>query len=175
MHLCLLGQRHLGHTYWHQSSDIQTMYSEAFLFSSAGTYVTSLMRSVCSSEAEDILWVFDATDPMDYGTVIAAESLQCCGSVLYIVYSILYLAPRFATMEPSLAERTQAPYTLPRILDERCLMIRTGKSFLNFPQATQHLVSMALLHLLQSQFGHRLAETDPSTWDRHSLSLQPVA
>ena len=37
MHLCLMGQRQLGHTYRHQSSHIQTMSSEAKSFlSSAG-------------------------------------------------------------------------------------------------------------------------------------------
>ena len=35
---------------------------------------------------------------------------------------------------------------LPRILGERCLLVRAGKSFLNFPQATQHLAIMALSH-----------------------------
>ena len=44
----------------------------------------------------------------------------------------------------SMKERTQASYTLPRILSERCLVVRTGKSFLNFPLATQHLATMAL-------------------------------
>ena len=32
----------------------------------------------------------------------------------------------------SLVERTQAWYPLPRILRERCLVVKTGKSFLNF-------------------------------------------
>ena len=39
----------------------------------------------------------------------------------------------------SMAEWTQAIYTLPHILGERCLEVRTGNSFLNFPLATQHL------------------------------------
>ena len=43
----------------------------------------------------------------------------------------------------SKAERTQVSSTLPRILGVRCLVVRTGKIFLNFPQAIQHL-AMAL-------------------------------
>ena len=44
----------------------------------------------------------------------------------------------------SIAERMQALYTLPHILGERGLEVRAGKSFLNFPKATQHLAAMAL-------------------------------
>ena len=44
----------------------------------------------------------------------------------------------------SIVKRMQATYTLPYILGERCLGVRAGKSSLNFPQATQHLVAMAL-------------------------------
>ena len=33
---------------------------------------------------------------------------------------------------------------LSRALGERCLVIRADKSFLNFPQVSQHLVAMAL-------------------------------
>ena len=43
----------------------------------------------------------------------------------------------------NISEQTQALYTLPHMLGERCLMVRTGKSFLKFSQATQHLVAMA--------------------------------
>ena len=35
MHLCLVGQHQLGHTYCHQSSHIQTMSSKAFHYSLA--------------------------------------------------------------------------------------------------------------------------------------------
>ena len=44
----------------------------------------------------------------------------------------------------SIAEQTQTTYTLSRILGERCLEVRAGKSFLNFPQATQRLEAIAL-------------------------------
>ena len=37
----------------------------------------------------------------------------------------------------SIAQWMQALFTLPRILGERCLAVRTGKSFLNFPKDTQ--------------------------------------
>ena len=39
MHLCLVGQRQPCHTYWHQSSHIQTMSSRASMFSSAGNRI----------------------------------------------------------------------------------------------------------------------------------------
>ena len=44
----------------------------------------------------------------------------------------------------STAERTRASYTLPCILGERCLVVRTGRSVQNFPQATQHLEAKAM-------------------------------
>ena len=91
----------------------------------------------------------------------------------------------------SIAERTQASYPLPRILGERCLVVSKGKSFLKFPQATQHLAAMALSqpphhpgsrmwlppqawcrrHPLKSQFRHRWAATHPYTWGRYSMGL----
>ena len=118
MHLCLVGQRQLGHTYWHQSSHIQTMSSEAFFLVpriwkfvigliqdmahctwpyhvsrwQQRTDVISLMPSFCSSQAEGVLsLVFDAADPTDHGTVIAAKPLH-----FRVIWS-----PRFATMEHS--------------------------------------------------------------------------
>ena len=40
--------------------------------------------------------------------------------------------------------KKQALYTLPCILGESCLVVRAGKSFLNFPQAMQNLAAMSL-------------------------------
>ena len=57
----------------------------------------------------------------------------------------LCLVPMFVTME--YGREMQASYTLPCILGERCLGVRTGKGFLNFPQATQHLAAMAVSQL----------------------------
>ena len=41
------------------------------------------------------------------------------------------------------AERTKASNTFPRAVRDMCLDVRIGRSFLNFPQAVQHLVIMA--------------------------------
>ena len=57
------------------------------------TSVMSLMSCFCSSEAEGVSSVFDATNPMDYDTVIVAQPPQ-----LGFLWS-----PRFATMEHSRA------------------------------------------------------------------------
>ena len=46
----------------------------------------------------------------------------------------------------SRAERTQALKTLPLDVKETCLDVRIGRSFLNFPQAVQHLVVIASVH-----------------------------
>ena len=62
--------------------------------------------------------VFNATNPADHVMVIAAVQ--------------------------GLFHWTQASYTLPHMLGERYLVVRKGKSFMNFPQATQHLAAMAL-------------------------------
>ena len=45
----------------------------------------------------------------------------------------------------SIAERTQALKTLPRTAGDRCLEVRMGRSFLNLPQAAQHLAVIALV------------------------------
>ena len=50
-------------------------------------------------------------------------------------------SPHFATKLEHILTRshwTKASYTLPHILGEKCLEVRTGKSFLKFPQATVH-------------------------------------
>ena len=73
-----------------------------------------------------VVSVFGAKDPADHGTVIAAEPLQ-----FMVIWS-----PRLTTVEYSRANT--GSYTLPHILGEGCLMVRTGINFLNFPQATQH-------------------------------------
>ena len=98
-----------------------------------------------------------------------------------------------------ISEWTQALYTLPRTLGERCLEVRTGSSFLNFPQATQHQVAMALTHsphqstachpdsrkwpphqawCLQHPLGslvcRQWAETRLYTWGRYSSGRSPV-
>ena len=41
-----------------------------------------------------------------------------------------------------IAERTQAIYTLLHTLGKRCLVVVMGKSFPNFPKATQHLAAL---------------------------------
>ena len=43
----------------------------------------------------------------------------------------------------SRAERTQALNTLPRVRGNKCLEVRMGRSFLNFPQAALHLAIIA--------------------------------
>ena len=48
-----------------------------------------------------------------------------------------------ASLPCSMAERTQALNTVPRILRDTCFDVSIGRSFLNFPQAVQHLVMMA--------------------------------
>ena len=46
----------------------------------------------------------------------------------------------------SMAECTQAEKTLPWVFRDKCLEVRIGRSFLNLPQATQHLVAIARSH-----------------------------
>ncbi|KAH3769231.1 hypothetical protein DPMN_170480 [Dreissena polymorpha] len=48
-----------------------------------------------------------------------------------------------ASLPCNMADRTQALNTLPRVLRETCFDVSIGSSFLNFPQAVQHLVMMA--------------------------------
>ena len=45
----------------------------------------------------------------------------------------------------SIAERTQALKTFPRIGGDRCLDVRMGRSFLNLPQAALHLAIIACM------------------------------
>ena len=87
---------------------------------------------------------------------------------------------------------------LPCILGKRCLVVRAGKRFLNFPQATPHLAAMSVsqpppVHSksLREQnvasissmvlststsvwVRHLWAETHPYTWGIYSLGLWPV-
>ena len=75
------------------------------------TDVISSMPNFCSSEAEGgSSLVSDATDPTDHRTVIAAEPLQ-----------FGWFGPQ-VSLPWSIAEWTQASYTLPRILGETCLV-----------------------------------------------------
>ena len=147
MYLSLVGQCQLGHTFWHQSSHIQTMSSIDLPFFT-GRYplymailsdcqeqridVISSMPSVCSSEA----WS-SSLPLMPQIEWIMAWSLQWthCSSKLF----------GFQVSPPwSIAEQMQASYTFPLILGERCLVFRTAMDFLNFHQAIQHLAAMAL-------------------------------
>ena len=101
--------------------------------------VISLMPSFYSSEAEGV----SSRSLMPQNQRIMARPLQrnhCSSSGLF--------GPQIS-LPWSLAERTQASYTLSYILGERCLVVRTSKNFLNFPQATPgpgatHLAAMAL-------------------------------
>ena len=94
-----------------------------------GADVISLMPSFCSSEPEGI----SSLSLMPQIQQIMAQrrcSLGLFGPHVLLPWSI--------------AEQTQVSYTLPCILGERCRVVRTGKSFLDFPQGTQHLATMAL-------------------------------
>ena len=94
--------------------------------------------------------------------------------------------------------RKRAFYTLAHILGERYLVVRTGKSFLNFPrphsirqqwhyhQSTGYLLgswkwlphqAWCHRHPLQSQFCHWWAHPHPYTCGRHSLIIgrQPLS
>ena len=65
----------------------------------------------------------------------------------------------------SIAEQTQASYTLPCILRERCLGVRAGKNFLDFPLVIQYLAGMALSQPQRST-AHRLGSR---TWPMSSM------
>ena len=103
------------------------------------TPVISSVPSFCSSEAEGV----SSRPLMPQNQWIMARSLQrnhCSSLGLF--------GPQIS-LPWSLAERTQASYTLPYILGERCLVVRTSKNFLNFLQATPgpgatHLAAMVL-------------------------------
>ena len=93
----------------------------------------SLMPSFCSCEAEGV------------------SSLSLMPQIQRIMARSLWLSRHSSdsfgpnvSLPWSIAERTQALYTLPRILGERCLVVRTGKSFLNFALATPHLAAIAI-------------------------------
>ena len=98
-----------------------------------GTDVMSLMSSFCSSEAEGVSSVSLMPQIQQ---IMARSLLRSCQSLCSLGPHVL--------LPWIIAERMQATNTLPCILGERCLEVRTGKSFLNFPQATQHLAAMAL-------------------------------
>ena len=95
------------------------------------TAVMSTMPSFWSSEAEGV----SSQSLVSQIQRIMVVSLWCRSEVFEPDVSQPW----------SIAKWTQASYTLPRTLRERCLVVRTGKSFLNFPKATQHLAAMALL------------------------------
>ena len=107
------------------------------------TDVMSSMLSFCSSEAEGI------------------SSLSLMPQIQRIMARSLWRSRRnswsfgpYVSLPWSIAERTQASYALPRILGERCLVVRIGKSFLNFPQGIQHLAAMALSQPHRSTASH---------------------
>ena len=97
------------------------------------TEVISSMSSFCSGEAEDtsslslIPWI---------QRIIARSLWRSCRSPGSF--------GRHFSLPWNIAERIHATNTLPHILGERCLEVRTGKSFLNFLQSTQHLATMTL-------------------------------
>ena len=97
------------------------------------TYVLSSMPSWCSSESSmpqiqqimvGLQWSHH--DLLDLSSCISG----LFGPHVFLLWSI--------------AEWTQVSYTWQCILGEQCLVVRTGKSFLNFLQTTQHLAAMAL-------------------------------
>ena len=68
MHLCLVGQRQLGHTHWHQSPHIQTMFSETFTFflvPGMGKFVIDLIQMWPVVHGHTI-WVVDSKRSMWY-------------------------------------------------------------------------------------------------------------
>ena len=93
----------------------------------------SSMPSFCSGEAEGVSSLF--LMPQMQQIMVQSLRQSCYSSGLFGLH---FLLPW------STAEWTQASYTLLHILGERCLVVRTGQSCLNFPQATQHLAAMAL-------------------------------
>ena len=150
--------------------------------------VKSLMLSLCRGQGEGVSSLSLIPQVQRITALSLWRSRRNSGSFSPIV-----------SLPWSIAERTQASHTSPRILGERCLVVRTSKSFLNFPQATQHLAAMTLSqplpehiispigsrkwlpletccrrHPLESQFGHRWAETHAYTWGRYRLGLRPL-
>ena len=99
------------------------------------TNVMSSMPSFSSSEAEGVL------------------SLYLMPQIQWVMTRSLHWRHRslgsfgpHVSLPWSIAEQTPAWYTLRHILGERCLVVRTGKRFLNFSQATQNVAAMALPH-----------------------------
>ena len=97
------------------------------------TDAISWMPSFCSNETEGVSSQF--LTPQIQRIMARSLRRSRCSSVFF--------GPH-VSLPCNMAEWTQASYTLPRILGERCLVVRTGKSFLNFPQVTQHLAVIAL-------------------------------
>ena len=88
-----------------------------------------------------------------------------------------------------IAERTQASHNLPLILDERCLVVRTGKSFLTFSgprniwqQWHCHSLHQSALYRLGSKSGFHIKHgavnmhfAHYSATDGPSLAITPAA
>ena len=144
------------------------------------TDVMSSMPSFCSGEAVGVLSLHLV--PQVQRIMARSRWQSRCSSVSF---------GHYVSLPWSIAEWMQASYTLPHTLGERCLVVRTGKSFLNFPaghiasgswSAAYHPGSKTWLphqawchrHPLQSQFGHRWAENRPYTWGRYSLGHRPI-
>ena len=160
----LAGQCQPGHIPWYQPWHIQTISSLAFL-SFWGwealswwrqiwyrmwhavhtccpyhlnrplrrTVAISLMPSSLSSEAEGVSsWTFVPQIQWIMPWSLRQSRLR---SKVFGTY---------VSLPWSIGEWAQAMYTLPCTLGERHLEMRTGNSFLNFPQATHDLAAMAL-------------------------------
>ena len=110
--------------------------------------IQDVARCICPYHLNPRLWTNAVMSSMPISVVVELRGFclglwchkssgSCCGLQVSGV-RCRHFAPW------SMAEETQAVYTLPCMLGERCLVVRTGKSFLNFSHATQHLVAVAL-------------------------------
>ena len=91
------------------------------------------MRNIRSSEAEGV----------SFRSLVPQIQRTMAWSLWWSRCRLMVFDPK-VLLPWSMEERMQASYTLPQILAERCLVVRTGKSFPNIPQATQHVAAMAL-------------------------------
>ena len=139
-HFCLMGECQPGYIHRHQSihSVLLGFLALKGLKSSKLVY---LMQDVTHCTCP-----YHPSHPLQRAAVKALISGVVSPRVFHLGCSCSWssLFSPHILLEWGKANWTQAFYTLPSTLGERCLEVSTGNRFLNFPETVQHLVAMAL-------------------------------
>ena len=198
MHLCLVSQCQPCHTYWHQSSRIRLCLSMPSLLSNAWKFAINLLQDVARCT-----WPYHLSYRQQMTDVISSMP-NFCSRDAEGVSSLSLMPPMQRIMAWSLRQSHCSSGLIVSLSwsiterTQRCLVVRTGKSFLNFPHATQwqqwhcHSSHQSMVyqlgsrkwfphqswcrrHPFQSQFCHRWAKPCHYTWGRHSLDQPPIS